>query len=514
MKRGTLQRRNFCHTHGMISDVARVIVFALSGMFVYGVCSADIFDYSVVPRPHENFCEAGFRFVVPDTVSHPNAIVVFIPGTDGDGRGAVTNATFLSISEACHAALIGCHFRGEGLGYDDPSGGSGRALDEAISHFADVAQEPKLTQIPLLLIGYSQGGMFTFNYICWRPERVKAFAALKAIFPKLQPTAAAFSLPGLLAAGQADEPGRIRAIAQAFLGATGKHSEWAFLLERGVGHDLDPKSIGMAGDLFEAVCQEASAERPVYLNAETGNSETVDSTAAGRCWFPNQNVASTWKALHQLIPLQKLISTPNRQKLQDLVTVRSEPEAFSCRNEDRQSGVLDLSGSTTGLIIDRVQIAGDGFNVNSPSRGPLPIEVITSFAPRDLAWGRIRADIEIDGSLNGQSLEPLTVSVAGVVRGAVTASPSSLYLGIVSRGDLVDRKIRLKSNQGPMHLVDIRAPSGITVTSKIEADDEAEVYIHWASGPDLGKISGDILLSFDLPEKGTLKIPVIGLVSN
>ena len=426
----------------------------------------------------------------------------------------VTSAAFLSISKACHAALIGCHFRGEGLGYDDPSGGSGRALDEAISHFAEVANEPELTQIPLLLIGYSQGGMFTFNYICWRPERIKAFAALKAIFPILQPKTASFGVPGLLVAGQTDEPERIRAIAKAFLSATGTHSEWSFLLESGVGHEIDPKSIGMTGALFEAVCEETHLDGAVYVNAETGDSETADSTASGLCWFPNQDVADMWKTLHLPMALQKLISMPSRQKLQEFVTVKTGPEEFSCQNGEKQSGVLALSGSTAGVSIDRVQIAGDCFSVSGPSRGLLPMEAIMSFSPHDLPWGRIRADIEIDGSLNGQSLEPLTLSVSGMVKGAVIAIPASLYLGIVSRGDIFDQKIRLKSNQGPVHLVDIKAPSGITVTLETKANDDPQIHIHWVAGPRLGKMTGEILLSFDLPEKGTLKIPVIGLVSN
>ena len=498
----------------MISNAARFIIFGLIGVIVYGVCHGDLLDYSVDPRPGENFYDASFRFVISDTVSQPSAIVVFIPGTDGDGRGVVTNATFLSISEACHAALIGCDFRGEGLGYDDPRGGSGRALDEAISHFAGVANKPELKEIPLLLIGYSQGGMFTFNYICWRPERVKAFAALKAIFPKLQPKTASFGIPGLLVAGRTDEVGRIRAIAKAFLSATGNHSEWSFLLENGVGHELDPKSIGMAGALFEAVCQETPIDGPVYVNAETGDLETADSTAAGLCWFPNQDVANTWKTLHQPMPLQKLISMPSRPNLADFVTVKSEPEEFSCPNGAKQSGALALSGSETGVTIDRVQIAGDCFSISSPSRGPLPMELITSFSPHDLPWGRIRADIEIDGTLNGQSLEPLTLSVSGVVKGPVTAIPATVYLGVVSRGDAVDKKIRLKSNQGAVHIVDIKAPSGMTVTLVTKVDDDPEVHIHWVGGPGLGKMSGEILLTFDLPEKGTLKIPVVGLASN
>jgi len=490
------------------------MIFGLAAIVLDCMCSGEALDYSVDPQPHENFFEASFRFVIPDADSRPNTILVFIPGTDGDGRSAVTNATFLSMSNACHAALIGCHFRGEGLGYDDPSGGSGRALDKAISHFAEATNQPQLAQAPILLIGYSQGGMFAFNYICWRPERVKAFAALKAISQKFQPKPTSFCVPGLLVAGQTDEPERVQAIAKAFLSAAGKHSKWAFLLESGVGHELDPKSIGISAALFEAVCREVPADGAVYLNAETGDWEAADSTAAGLCWFPNQDVASTWKALHQPMAVQKLMSMPSRKKLEDFVTVKSEPEEFSCQNDEKQTGVLDLSGSTPGVTIDQVQIAGECFSVSGRSRGTLPMEITTCFSPRDLPWGRIRADIEIDGHLNGQSLEPFIMSVPGMIKGAVTAIPASVYLGVASREDVVDKKIRLKSSQGTVHVIDVKTPPGMTVTLDTKAEDDLEVHIHWIAGPRLGKMSGEILLAFDLPEKGTLKIPVIGLVSN
>jgi hypothetical protein len=268
---------------------------------------ADTLDYTVAPKAGDNFTEASFRCVNPDPQTSPDYVLVFIPGTNGDAKAIVNEEKFLSISKACHAVLIGCCFRGIELGYDSPSGGTGQALDEAIAHFGDQMGLPKLAKLPLLLIGHSQGGNFTYNYICWRPERVKAFAATKWMIPGT-PKPASFQVPGLLVTGEKDEPGRIQSITKAFTGATGQHSKWAFLEEKNAGHDISQGLFDFIHAYFVAVCEPGSGDKPVLLNSETGNIETLDSVAAGLCWFPNQQAADAWKVLNKPDSLQHLMS--------------------------------------------------------------------------------------------------------------------------------------------------------------------------------------------------------------
>jgi pimeloyl-ACP methyl ester carboxylesterase len=489
-----------------------IILFFATVLFDH-VYSENVGDYSVEPQPKDNFLEADFRLVFPDDHAPPSAILVFIPGTDGDGRGIITNSTFLALSKACHAALMGCDYRGEGLSYEDPTGGSGRALDEAISHFAVSTHTPELAQAPLLLIGYSQGGIFTYNYVCSYPERVRAFAALKAVIPKFQPKPESFRIPGLLIAGQMDKPERIRSISSAFAAAAGKHSEWALLFERGNGHELDQKSIGLTQTFFEAIFQPSKAVRPIFLNAESGISETADSTGPGVCWFPNEDVAESWRHLHQPTSLSDLMTIPEWPQLQSLISVKCDPEKYGCENGNQQLGILDLISDTAGITIDHVQAFGEGFSVVSTETDKLPMQIKLCFAPRQLPWGQIRADIELDGSLSGKKLQPFSFSVLGVVKGPVTAIPSMIYLGIVSRGSNIAQKILLKSSLSSVHIADIRTPEGMTVTVEEKGDGDTQLEVHWLVGSRLGRMNAEIQLTLDSPEKGTLRIPVIGIVS-
>jgi len=91
--------------------------------------------------------------------------------------------------------------------------------------------QPKLAKLPLLLIGHSQGGNFTYNYICWRPERVRAFAATKWIIPG-SPKAASFQVPGILPREKMIN--RKNSVHHEGLHRSNRqHAKWAFLFEKG-----------------------------------------------------------------------------------------------------------------------------------------------------------------------------------------------------------------------------------------------------------------------------------------
>jgi hypothetical protein len=475
------------------------------------VVAEESLDYSCEAGINDNFLQADFRMIVPKGVNAPSAIVVFVPGTDGDGRGIVTNPEFLAIAKACNAILLGCDYRAEGLGYDNPAGGSGHALDQAIFHLADSARHPEWMHLPLLLIGYSQGGIFTFNYVCWRPERVKAFAALKAVSPKVKPGTDSFQVPGLLLAGELDEPGRVRSIARAFYMATGRHSKWTFLLENGMAHELDSKSIEFAGMFLEGVSGK-SPETPVYYNAETGKLETISPIAPGICWIPSEQVADAWRTLHKPMRLQDLMVMPDRIRLASLVSVESDPPCYDCEAGAQQNGVLRLRGTNPGITIDRTELVGREFAIGESRSDTLPMDVGLFFTPKS-CWGPVTADVEIYGRLQGQMLESRTLKLSGVIEGPLRAIPSTVYLGVMRPGGENEAQVRLKSDHRQFRISKITGSKDITAVLENQTQEGAVLHIRCMPGNRLGQMSSEILLTIDSPEHGTLRIPVIGIVS-
>ena len=273
---------NSCEWRISIKALASVILFWLVS---FSTGRAEATDYTVPPRPNDNFLEASFRLIIPSHQAPISAVLVYVPGTDGDGRGIVSDPEFLALAIACHAGVVGCYFRGEGLPYSDPRGGSGRALNEALTYFAGRSDRTQISRVKMLLVGFSQGGIFAFNYICWQPQRVEAFAALRAAFPSLRPQLESFQVPGLIAAGEKDDAGRIRSMAIAYGEAEGRKAKWSFLLEKQSGHQIG-RSLQLTSLLFETICREDRPATPVRLDTSGREGSKISFGEDDSCWFP------------------------------------------------------------------------------------------------------------------------------------------------------------------------------------------------------------------------------------
>ena len=494
----------------MIAGMRSIVV----GLFLSTQCMswAQLYDCSVAPRPKDNFLEADFRLLIPAANEPVRTILVFIPGTDGDGRSAVSNPAFCEMARACHAALLGCYFRGEGLSYDNPAGGSGRALDQALASLSTQAHQPQLAAAPLLLVGFSQGSMLAFNYVCWRPERVKAFAALRAIFPRLEPQEKSFQVPGLLAAGENDEAGRTRSIASAFLKARGHDAKWAFLFERNSGHDVG-RSLDLVKILFETACRADSPPKPVILDIHGTN---VRETASDKdlCYFPNQEMANVWKELNQPTSMENLLALRDKPRLQDLISIGDSQVLFECENGQSQEGVIRISSQTPGITITGLKMSGDGFNVERTLGGALPLVIQIGFAPKNMPWGRAKGVVTLSGRLEGVDAGTALITATALVNGAVTAAPSFVYLGVVSLGQATDQWVLLKSDRTGIHLAYVKSPEEITASVELpDKEGNQLLRVHWSPKAHLGRMEGYIDLTFDAPQKGLLRIPVVGFVA-
>jgi pimeloyl-ACP methyl ester carboxylesterase len=468
------------------------------------------FDFRVEPSSGDNFLEAAFRFINPSPGEVPERILVYVPGTDGDARDVVDNSTFLAACRKCHAALVGCYFRGEGLPYDDPSGGSGRALDEALDSFAIQTRQSQLVKLPLLLLGFSKGSQFTFNYVCWKPDRIEAFAAIKAGGSTVVSQKKSFRVPGLLVAGQYDEPRRIRGTSQAFANSAGKNSRWAFLFEKGAGHDMT--QIGsFALQYLDAVCENEGGG--VYRHADTPGSAYSPSENADLCWFPNEAIAESWASLYQPVPLAVLARMPDQVSLESLARVLLTPPSFNCKNGKRQDGTIDLSTSQEGVSVQRVSISGQGFALVGADEGKLPKKIFISFAPMDLDWGPVSADLTISAEQTGHELAAETITLHGVVQGPAASVPRLLYLGLAHPQEIVRKTVRLKLSGSGAHATEITSPPDMTATlEKIKDSNDLALNVAWSPSGRLGSMSGDIRIGFDVPQKGNLRIPVVGMV--
>ena len=282
--------------------------------------SAQSLDVSLPPGA--NFDKAEFRLWHPADVETVRAVLVLVPGSNGDGRGQVGDARWRELAGKHDLALLGVRMTDKPHeqmfieAYVDVSKGSGDALLQALDMFAAQSGHVELATAPLLFWGMSAGGQFNYEFALWKPERVLAFIVNKGgIYYSAQASKAAQEVPGMFFIGETDLGYRNDIIAGIFAINRRSGALWALAVEPGVSHAV-AGSKEMAAQFFDAVI-------PLRLPAATepdlapklraldrdagfiGDPKTRELHPAAEAppttyptsWLPTEALAKAWREL-------------------------------------------------------------------------------------------------------------------------------------------------------------------------------------------------------------------------
>jgi poly(3-hydroxybutyrate) depolymerase len=273
--------------------------------------------------PGENFDKAGFRLWVPRNLKQARAVVVLIPGSNGDGRAQVDDAQWQAFAERHGLALLGCWFTDKPHDqsfieeYVNVSRGSGQALIDGLNALAKQSQHPELASAPLLMWGMSAGGQFNYEFVAWKPERVLAFVVNKGgiYYSALLPQAAR-AVPGMLFVGGKDLEFRTNTIAGLFAVNRRGGALWALADEPSAAHVVG-RSRDVALIFFEdalslrlpegATSLQRVAESSGFLGdlkARTFQQQTAAAPNYPTAWLPTNRVARAWQALVTEQPIE------------------------------------------------------------------------------------------------------------------------------------------------------------------------------------------------------------------
>src|SRR5580765_2463451 len=193
--------------------------------------------------PGENYDKAEFRLWLPPNAGPVRAVVVIVPGSNGDWRSQVTDPVWQKFATEQHLALVGCsikdkqHDQGFIEDYVDVKRGSGQALVDTMTKFAERAKHAELATAPFLLWGMSAGGQFNYEFTAWKPERVLAFVVNKGgIYYTALTSKAARAVPGILFIGGKDLESRVSTITGLFAVNRRAGALWALAEEPGAAH--------------------------------------------------------------------------------------------------------------------------------------------------------------------------------------------------------------------------------------------------------------------------------------
>jgi poly(3-hydroxybutyrate) depolymerase len=266
--------------------------------------------------PGRNYDKAEFRLWLPKGVEAVQAILVLVPGSNGDGRGQVDDPVWQDFAVHHQLALVGLrltdkpHDQGFIEEYVNVSQGSGQAFLDAMTAFASRARHPELATAPFLLWGMSAGGEFNYEFVCWKPERVVAFVVNKGniYYTALAPKAAR-SVPGILFTGGKDLEFRTSAIAGLFAMNRRGGALWAIAEEPSAAHVVG-RSRDVALALFEDTLALRVGDGPglkaiVEKSGFIGDIKAKTFQALGEdtvpnyptAWLPTARVAERWQWL-------------------------------------------------------------------------------------------------------------------------------------------------------------------------------------------------------------------------
>lgn len=134
-----------------------------------------------------NFDIAEFTLWVPDpaNVSNLKAILVLANHSNSNGLGLVYAKEWQDFAKQNNVALIAFHI--ENLNpnvsiedmYFESQKGSGQALLMALEAITSRNSIPGVNALPFLFRGYSAGGIYSYNFSSFKPDRVIAYSNIR-----------------------------------------------------------------------------------------------------------------------------------------------------------------------------------------------------------------------------------------------------------------------------------------------------------------------------------------------
>src|SRR5216110_3093944 len=131
------RRRSATMVQRLVVSIAAVLVLASP---VGRIAGAQTIDDSIAPG--NNFDKAQFRLWYPRDAGALRAVLVLVPGSNGDGRGMANDSTWQSFATRNKLAIVACRFTDKPHEqsfiehYVNVSQGSGQALLDGLAHLA------------------------------------------------------------------------------------------------------------------------------------------------------------------------------------------------------------------------------------------------------------------------------------------------------------------------------------------------------------------------------------------
>ena len=296
-----------------MNNLLRSTLACIFALIAFGARAAT-WDCEIKPKASDNFTKAEFRLWLDDGAPAPRALLVVLPGYQGDGRGNATNASWQSFARKHKLGILGVKFQCQenGPSYHSVEGGSGDALFAALRKLATDSKQPAVADARLLVWGHSAGGQVAYGLGCFKPDRIIAFAAIKGGYYNSKFNPRVRQIPAMFFIGEKDEDFRRENITKVFEDNRGSGALWCITIEPKAGHEVGkvnnvilpffesclalrlPASAGGSLNSLDAAkgwtgLRDNFELKPPRTDSGVSRTKTI--------WLPDETTAKAWQTL-------------------------------------------------------------------------------------------------------------------------------------------------------------------------------------------------------------------------
>ena len=194
--------------------------------------------YKVFATSKDNFDVAEFRLWIPETAESVRAVVVLTHSYNSNGLGFANSAYWQEFAIKENLAILAVNLKNlddTAISYTEAQRGSGQALINSLKLLAEKSGNSYIKDLPFLMRGYSAGGVFSYSFSGFLPERMLAFANIRGGGLSFTDDTN-IRIPGLLFYGELDAASRNSRIFQLIAEKRIAGANWALIMEPGVDH--------------------------------------------------------------------------------------------------------------------------------------------------------------------------------------------------------------------------------------------------------------------------------------
>ena len=271
----------------------------------------DNWTFNVYPPSHEAFDYAAFKLWVPSDVHNVRAILVLLSYTDGSTLGEMNLEEWKTFATNEKLALVGVDLKGADR-YSKVEHGSGNALIKAIDTIAFKNNISFVSELPMLLNGFSAGAAFCSSFSYYKPERVVAFVSIRG--GSGMDSNENIHVPGLVLLADNDIPARNQNLIKEVLQKRKEGAVHSYAMEPNTNHlgSLDDSWI-LARSFFSVALNKrliVGSNELQHIPENTGwlgdnNTNTIYSFSSYpnakeiASWLINESFAKEWKIYQQ-----------------------------------------------------------------------------------------------------------------------------------------------------------------------------------------------------------------------